>query len=117
VLAAAQANSDTPVVTHVIRTKPADYGQLGELWAAVLNVQRSRDDATASLRRALDALAEDANALELAGRLGAEIVPRLTPRALEVLKYEPPNPKRARRISAQIFTAFLAQRQVIGAIR
>ncbi len=67
VLAAAQANSDTPVVAHVIRTKPADFAQLGELWAAVLNVQRSRDDAIASLRRALDALAEDANSVDLAG--------------------------------------------------
>lgn len=117
VLAATQANSDTPVVAHVIRTKPADFTQLGELWAAVLNVQRSRDDAIASLRRALDELAEDANSVEMAGRLGSAILPKLTPRALEVLKYELPNPKRTRKASSQIFAAFLAQRQVIGAIR
>jgi hypothetical protein len=117
VLAATQTSSDTPVVAHVIRTKPADFSQLGELWAAVLNVQRSRDRAIDSLRGALDALADDANSVDLAGRLGRAILPRLMPRALEVLKQELPDPKRARKISAQIFTAFLAQRQVIGAIR
>jgi hypothetical protein len=116
VLAASQPSSDTLVAAQVIRTKPADFCQLGELWAAVLNIQRCREDAIISLRRALTALADGPDSIELASRLGNAILPMLSSRSLELLNRELPNPRRARKVSARILAAFLdAQRQVIGA--
>jgi hypothetical protein len=111
VLSTTQILSDTPAVASVLRTRPADFEPLGELWAAVLNSVPHRAQAIRALHRTLAALTKDANSEEIAARLGAVILPRLTPRSLQVLKLALPNPERAEELSAAVIAAFLGTRR------
>jgi hypothetical protein len=111
VLSTTQILSDTPAVASVLRTRPADFEPLGELWAAVLNSVPHRAQAIRALHRTLTALTKDANSEEIATRLGAVILPRLTPRSLQVLKLALPNPERAEELSAAVIAAFLGTRR------
>jgi hypothetical protein len=111
VLSTAQSLSGTPAVASVLRTRPADFEPLGELWAAVLNSLPHRPQAIRALHRTLAALTKDANSEELAAHLGAVIRPRLTPRSLQVLKLVLPNPERAEELSAAVIAAFLGTRR------
>ncbi|MGA8109279.1 MAG: hypothetical protein WB974_07575, partial [Acidobacteriaceae bacterium] len=117
VLGATQALSDVPAMATVLRRRPADFGPVGELWAATLNSAPHRREAVRALHRTLATLTDDGDSLDLAGRLGNAILPRLTPRATQVLGLALPDPERAEEISASIVAAFLgAHQQAIGAI-
>ena len=70
---------DAPGVVDVLRICPDAVGPIGELWAAVLLSAPHRTSGVRSLRRALDAFESSSNGVGLATRLGAEILPRLTP--------------------------------------
>lgn len=111
VLSTTQILSDTPAVASMLRTRPADFEPLGELWAAVLNSVPHRAQAIRALHRTLAALTKDANSEEIAARLGAVILPWLTPRSLQVLKLALPNPERAEELSAAVIAAFLGTRR------
>jgi len=118
VLGTTQVFSDVPVVASVLRSRPADFRPIGELWAAVLNSVPHRRMAVRALHFTLAALADGANSVQLAAQLGAVILPRLTARTLDILELTLPDPDRAEEISASVVAAFLgAQRQTIGAAR
>jgi len=110
-LGTTQSLSGIPVIASVLRTRSADFAPLGELWAAVLNSVPHRQPAIRALHGTLATLTKDSKSEEIATRLGAVIVPRLTPRSLQVLKLALPNPERAEEISAAVIAAFLGTRR------
>jgi hypothetical protein len=116
VLAATQTTTQLPVLASVLRDRPADVEPVGELWAAVLNSVQHRADAIRSLYATLTAVPADVGAEELAARLGAVILPRLSPRSGEVLAAKLRDPYWAEDVSAAVLDAFLqTRRRVIGA--
>jgi hypothetical protein len=118
VLGTTQTLTEVPTMASVLRDRPADFGPVGELWAAALNSVPHRLAAVAALHRTLAALAESSNSVELGARLGAAILPRVSARTLEVLELVLPDPGRAEEASARVVAAFLgARRQAIGAAR
>jgi hypothetical protein len=118
VLAATQTTGELPVLATSLRDRPADVEPVGELWAAVLNSVQHRADAIRSLRATLTAMPDDSGAEELAAQLGAVILPRLSPRAHEVLAAKLRDPYWAEDVSAAVLAAFLrTQRRVLGAIQ
>lgn len=115
VLGVTQLGSEAPVVASVLRTRSADFRPLGELWAAVLNSVPHRQAAITTLHDTLAALTDGVNSLELAARLGAMILPRLTTRSFDVLELALPDPERSRELSVSIIDAFLGTpREVAG---
>jgi hypothetical protein len=117
VLAATQTTAELPVLASSLRARPADFEPVGELWAAVLNSVQHRAGAIRSLRAVLTAMPDDASAEDLAARLGAVILPRLSPRSHEVLAARLRDPYWAEDLSAAVLAAFLRfRRPVLGAI-
>jgi hypothetical protein len=117
VLATTQTLSERPAVVGVLRSRPADLRPAGELWAAVLNSGPHRRPAVKALYSALAAVTDGPDSVRFAAQLGTAILPRLTPRALEVLKLALPDPVRAEEVSASVVAAFLgAQNQAIGVL-
>ena len=115
VLGAVQITNDVPVIVGALRLRPADYRPAGQLWAAVLNSVPHRKDAIRALHLTLLALTDDASSVELATRLGSEILPQLSARAYQVLRQTLADPDRAEKISASVVAAFLGvQRLAIG---
>jgi hypothetical protein len=118
VLGTTESLSEVPAVVRVLRTRPADFQPVGELWAAVLNSMPHRYEAITSLHLTLAALTDGPESIQLAAQLGRVILPRLTPRSQHVLEQVLPDPERARRISASVIAAFLGtQRQAMGTAR
>lgn len=117
VLEAAKVNAEAPAVVTVIRARPSDLEPVAELWAAALNSVSHRRRAVIALHLTLAALADDARSVDLAAQLGLAILPRLTPRTLEVLDLTLPDPQRTEEISASVIGAFFSgQRSAIGAV-
>jgi hypothetical protein len=117
VLGVTQIGSEAPVVASVLRTRPADFRPLGELWAAVLNSVPHRQAAITALHDTLAALTDGVNSLQLAARLGAMILPRLTARSFEILELALPDPERSRELSMSVINAFLGTPSEVAGIR
>lgn len=107
VLAVRESMSAAPVTARVIRERQADVAPVGELWAAVLQSVPHRRDAITALHDTLATLAQGSVPVQVAARLGAEILPRIGGDALATLRTALSDPERTREISRAVISAFL----------
>lgn len=117
VLGARGTTSASTAAACVVRSRPDDIRPVGELWAIALQSVPHRRDAIVALHATLAALTQGPSSGQAAGRLGAEILPRIGPDALRALHTALADPQRAREVSHTVISAFLGAVSRPAAVR